>query len=33
MIFVDTGAWYASIVPNDENFQAARQWLDGNDRP
>lgn len=32
MIFVDTGAWYASVVPDDENFQAARQWLDGNDQ-
>ena len=30
MIFVDTGAWYAGVVPDDVNHQTARQWLDGN---
>jgi predicted nucleic acid-binding protein len=33
MIFVDTGAWYASVVPDDVNHQAARAWLDGNTQP
>ena len=30
MIFVDTGAWHASAVPDDDNHPAARKWLDGN---
>lgn len=30
MIFVDTGAWYASAVPHDDNHRSARQWLDAN---
>ena len=33
MIFVDTGAWYAGVVPDDDNHQAARQWLDSNTQP
>jgi hypothetical protein len=33
MIFVDTGAWYASAVPDDENHSAAQGWLDGNALP
>jgi len=33
MIFVDTGAWYASAVPNDVNHQAANGWLEGNVAP
>jgi uncharacterized protein len=33
MIFVDTGAWYAGIVPDDDNHQIAREWLEGNAEP
>jgi hypothetical protein len=33
MIFVDTGAWYASAVPDDDNHPAARTWLDSNTQP
>lgn len=33
MIFVDTGAWYAASVPDDDNHSAARRWLDGNTDP
>ena len=27
MIFIDTGAWFASVVPWDANHAAARAWL------
>jgi len=30
MIFVDTGAWFASIVPTDPNHARAAQWLQNN---
>jgi uncharacterized protein len=30
MIFVDTGAWFASVVPWDANHPAAVAWLSGN---
>ncbi len=33
MIFVDTGAWYASIVPSDPDHPAAAAWLAGNNEP
>jgi predicted nucleic acid-binding protein len=33
MIFVDTGAWYASIVPDDSDHESARDWLDQNAEP
>jgi uncharacterized protein len=33
MIFVDTGAWYAATVPNDDNHRAAHQWLQVNTEP
>jgi predicted nucleic acid-binding protein len=33
MIFVDTGAWYASVVPSDPNHTAATQWLRANQVP
>ncbi|MCE5269223.1 MAG: PIN domain-containing protein, partial [Planctomycetaceae bacterium] len=33
MTFVDTSAWYASVVPDDENHQAATAWLNGNSQP
>jgi predicted nucleic acid-binding protein len=33
MIFVDTGAWYASAVPDDENHQKAQEWLKANTGP
>ncbi|HSE15513.1 MAG TPA: PIN domain-containing protein [Pyrinomonadaceae bacterium] len=33
MIFVDTGAWYASLVPNDPDHTRAVQWLAANHSP
>ncbi len=30
MIFVDTGAWFASIVPTDANHERAAIWLENN---
>ncbi len=33
MIFVDTGAWYASLVPNDPDHASAVQWLAANRSP
>lgn len=33
MIFVDTGAWYASIVVDDQHHLSARRWLDTNAQP
>jgi predicted nucleic acid-binding protein len=33
MIFVDTGAWYASTVPDDENHPKAQEWLKANTQP
>lgn len=33
MIFVDTGAWYASLVPTDPDHARAVQWLVENDSP
>ncbi len=30
MIFVDTGAWFASVVPSDRDHATARAWLDAN---
>ena len=33
MIFVDTGAWYASLVPTDSNHVRAVQWLSANHSP
>lgn len=33
MIFVDTGAWYASLVPTDPDHTRAAQWLAKNDLP
>jgi predicted nucleic acid-binding protein len=31
--FVDTGAWFASIVPSDSDHAAAVRWLSGNTEP
>lgn len=31
MIFVDTGAWFASVVPWDANHAAAFAWLSQNE--
>jgi hypothetical protein len=31
MIFVDTGAWYASLVPTDPDHRRAMTWLAAND--
>lgn len=33
MIFVDTGAWYASLVPTDPDHREAVQWLAANRSP
>ena len=33
MIFVDTGAWYASLVPTDPHYAKAVQWLAANHSP
>ncbi len=33
MIFVDTSAWYASVVPSDPNHAAAAAWLKENRLP
>lgn len=33
MIFVDTGAWYASLVPTDPEHEKAVQWLAANHSP
>lgn len=33
MIFVDTGAWYASLVPTDPDHTRAAQWLAANHSP
>jgi uncharacterized protein len=33
MIFVDTGAWYASLVPTDPDHAIAVQWLANNHSP
>ena len=33
MIFVDTGAWYASLVPTDPDYAPAAQWLASNRSP
>lgn len=30
MIFVDTGAWFASVVPSDKEHQKAISWLKNN---
>lgn len=33
MIFVDTGAWYASLVPTDPDHAKAVRWLTANRSP
>ena len=33
MIFVDTGAWFALIVPTDPDHQAAAAWFGANREP
>lgn len=33
MIFVDTGAWFAAVVPSDPDHEAASQWLSQNSEP
>ena len=33
MIFVDTGAWFATFVPNDPDHAAADTWLGANVEP
>jgi predicted nucleic acid-binding protein len=33
VIFVDTGAWFATFVPNDPDHAAADAWLETNVEP
>jgi len=33
MIFVDTGAWFASLIATDINHAAATAWLSQNQQP
>jgi predicted nucleic acid-binding protein len=33
VIFVDTGAWFASFVPSDPDHAAASAWFDSNTQP
>ena len=33
MIFVDTGAWFATVVPSDSDHLAATTWISGNTQP
>jgi predicted nucleic acid-binding protein len=33
MIFVDTGAWFASTVPSDVDHTSASKWLKQNSEP
>jgi len=33
MIFVDTGAWFASVVPSDSDYLSASTWLSRNTEP
>jgi predicted nucleic acid-binding protein len=33
MIFVDTGAWFALLVPEDRDHEAAESWLARNAQP
>jgi predicted nucleic acid-binding protein len=33
VIFVDTGGWFASVVPTDRDHDAANRWLSANREP
>ena len=33
MVFVDTGAWYASLIPTDPDHSAAITWFNQNQEP
>lgn len=33
MIFVDTSAWFASVVPSDTDHQAASMWVAQHTQP
>ena len=33
MIFVDTGAWFASVIPSDQHHVDAVRWLEANRQP
>ena len=33
MVFVDTGAWYASLVPDEPHHQQVTAWLSANEEP
>lgn len=30
MIFIDTSAWYARLIPSDPNHESARRWAEQN---
>lgn len=32
-VFVDTGAWFAAVTPNDPNHVLASAWIAANDLP
>lgn len=32
-IFVDTGAWFSSVIPSDTNYPIAAGWLSTNKQP
>ncbi len=33
MIFVDSGAWFSTIVPSDHDHKVAKQWFEKNSEP
>lgn len=33
MIFVDSGGWFASVIPDDNDYETARIWLEENKEP
>lgn len=33
MIFIDTSAWYARLIPSDPNHEFARRWSEQNNEP
>ncbi len=33
MIFVDTGAWFSSLMPSDPDYSAVTTWLQQNRQP
>lgn len=33
MIFIDSGGWFASVVTDDDDYDAAKTWLEENREP